>query len=64
MIRRAKRFVVFMLLSFFFVLLVGNAATVEARSVACLVPKSGDKLKYDGAATNISAEAIAEDVCY
>ena len=62
MVKKVKRFVVFILFSFFYSLLSSKAA--EAAKV-CLTPKSDDNyLKYDGGKTTASAQDVADEVCY
>ena len=63
MVKKVKRFVVFVVFSFFYSLLAGK--TAEAASV-CLVPKDANgNLKYNGASTAVSAETIAQESwCY
>ncbi len=62
MVKKVKRFIVFVLFSFFYSLLAGKAA--EAASVV-LVPKSGNNLKYNGnPVTTTPAASIADAVGY
>ena len=62
MVKKVKRFIVFVLFSLFYSLLSGK--TAEAANTVCLFPKSGEKLKYNGAVQNVTAAAVAEDICY
>ena len=62
MVKKVKRFIVFVLFSFFYSLLAGKVS--EAATV-CLAPKSSNaKLKYNGNVENVTAQDVADDQCY
>ena len=66
MVKKVKRFVVFILFSFFYSLLAGKTAGAAGR--VCLVPKSatGD-LRYNGkdvVGTAASSIGDSSDFCY
>ena len=61
MVKKVKRFVVFVLFSFFYSLLAGK--TAEAAKV-CVTPKSGSDLRYNGGVVSTSsAQNIADIIC-
>ena len=62
--KKVKRFILMVLFSFFYSLLSGKSASAASARV-CLVPRSGDDLKYNGqVVSGISAETIAKELCY
>lgn len=64
MVKRVKRFLVFMLFSFFYSLLTNKSAEADTSATVCLVPKtSGGKVKYNGVATSDMAQDVAESIC-
>lgn len=51
MVKKVKRFIIFVLFSFFYTLLSGK--TTEAKPTLCIIPKaSNGKLFYQGNPTN------------
>ena len=62
MVKKVKRFLVFVLFSFFYSLLAGKVS--EAATV-CITPKSGNNLKHNGnVVSTVTAQAVADDLCY
>ena len=64
MVKRVKRFIVFVLFSFFYSLLSGKTAEAAGTNTVCLIPKSGTNLKYNGIATGTNVATFADDICY
>ena len=63
MVKRVKRFVVFLLFSFFYSLLASK--NTEADSILCVVPKNArGKILYKGNETNLSINDLNENDCY
>ena len=66
MVKKVKRFFVFLLFSLFYSLLSGKGAlAAPAKNRLCVVPKnSSGRLVYNGGATGESASAVGVDFCY
>ena len=64
MVKKVKRFIVFVLFSFFYSFLMGRTAEAAGTNTVCLIPKSGTKLKYNGVVTDTDVTAVVSDVCY
>lgn len=66
MVKKVKRFFVFLLFSLFYSLLSGKGAlATPAKNRLCIVPKnSSGRLVYNGGATGESASAVGSDFCY
>ena len=67
MVKKVKRFFVFLLFSLFYSLLSGKGALAAStkNNRLCVVPKnSSGKLVYNGGATGVSALAVGSDFCY
>ena len=65
MVKKVKRFIVFVLFSFFYSLLSGKTAEAARSSEIILIPKSADnKMIYNGAATNISTHELDDKIGY
>ena len=64
MVKKVKRFLVFVLFSFFYSLLSGKVAEA-ANARVCLAPKSESvDLKYNGASdAGVTAQDVADDIC-
>lgn len=69
MVKKVKRFVVFVLFAFFHSMLMGKTAEADnvAESTACVFPKSGVKLlRYNGVETEKDLDVLAHEIegCY
>ena len=64
MVKKVKRFVIFVLFAFFHSLLMGKVAEAGTGNKVYLIPKEGDKLKYNGVAQEKDAEVAATESGY
>lgn len=66
MVKKVKRFFVFLLFSLFYSLLSGKGAlAAPAKNRLCVVPKnSSGKLVYNGGAMGVNASEVVSDFCY
>ena len=62
MVKKVKRFVIFILFSFFYSLFAGKNA--EASAKVSLVPKSGNKVIYNKKLLDINPNTVADSICY
>ena len=66
MVKKVKRFIIFVLFSLFYSLLSGKTAEAETaakKNTVCLIPKSGEKLDYNGIPQDVTAESVADYIC-